>query len=175
MAFDLSSKTHTARDWSCGAADADADMDSEGLVNALERIDAVNRANSKKLLTAMKLGAVSDLERQNFSNFLRAWRSYMSQVKSKRTQRKQVQTNLKKWMSETNAWTVKLNGTMGAAKAALKQPISTKPPEVLAAAVAVKQQTEEAAVGDDGKKNTLMLVGLGASALALGLMLGGSR
>lgn len=173
MAYDLNSKTVSGRDWSCGAAPGEENASAESLVQALERIDAVVNANWRKLMAGLKLGAVSDLERQNFSNFLRAWRGYMKKVQTSRTQRKQVQADLSKWTAETNAWTVKLNRSLGTAKAALKQPISTKPPEVLAVEIKKTETAVEAAPATDDNKNSMIMIGLGAGALALGLMLGG--
>lgn len=174
MAFDVIFGETSDRDWSCGAADELSSMD---LVDALESIDKVNRQNSKKILTGMKLGAVNDLERQNFSNFLRAWRSYMSQVKGGRTPRKQVLSDLEKWKKETNAWTLKIGKIVSIAKATLKQPISTRPPEslpgVVAAAASAPAVSVPAGVADDDGKGKLMLLGLGAGALAIGMILGG--
>lgn len=177
MAYDLNSKTVSGRDWSCGAAPApvQSDLTPEKLNDALKRIGNVMFINSQKLKTGLKLGAVNDLERQNFENFARAWRGYVSKVQSSRIQRKQLLADLSKWTAETNAWTVKLDKNLDAARAALKRPISTKPPEVLAVEVKKREATAEGvgAPAVDDSKNTKIMIGLGAGALALGLMLGG--
>lgn len=125
MAYDLSSKTVSGRDWSCGASPA-----PEKLSDAIDRINHIMSINSQKVSIAINHGALSELERQNYDGFARDWDKYIFNAPAlSRLPPKQLQAELNRWTVEANARTVRLDKKIDDAKASLKRLISARPPE----------------------------------------------